>query len=150
MYLFPVNLTCPLLFTHSLKRTTDVMFGGKQVLVCGYGEVGGRKFPNAFLLSNIAKWPASSSKPFKHFIQLLWGGDPATLVEKQSIYCCGSILSFNLYFLLFHTHCHPLTLQKHDFRKTNNWTKKNSITACTTLRTKKYASYHFVFISPHV
>ena len=24
----------------SLKRTTDVMFGGKQVLVCGYGEVG--------------------------------------------------------------------------------------------------------------
>ncbi|ETE65771.1 putative adenosylhomocysteinase 2, partial [Ophiophagus hannah] len=25
---------------HSLKRTTDVMFGGKQVVVCGYGEVG--------------------------------------------------------------------------------------------------------------
>ena len=24
----------------SLKRTTDCMFGGKQVLVCGYGEVG--------------------------------------------------------------------------------------------------------------
>merc|ERR1719378_797187 len=24
----------------SLKRTTDVMFGGKQVLVSGYGEVG--------------------------------------------------------------------------------------------------------------
>ncbi|XP_065674447.1 S-adenosylhomocysteine hydrolase-like protein 1 isoform X3 [Hydra vulgaris] len=24
----------------SLKRTTDVMFGGKQVLICGYGEVG--------------------------------------------------------------------------------------------------------------
>lgn len=23
-----------------LKRTTDIMFGGKQVLVCGYGEVG--------------------------------------------------------------------------------------------------------------
>lgn len=22
-----------------LKRTTDIMFGGKQVLVCGYGEV---------------------------------------------------------------------------------------------------------------
>ena len=22
-----------------LKRTTDVMFGGKQVIVCGYGEV---------------------------------------------------------------------------------------------------------------
>ena len=29
-----------LLFTFSLKRTTDVMFGGKQVLVSGYGEVG--------------------------------------------------------------------------------------------------------------
>eukprot|EP00112_Aurelia_sp_Birch-Aquarium-sp1_P024871 Seg803.7 transcript_id=Seg803.7/GoldUCD/mRNA.D3Y31 product="Adenosylhomocysteinase 3" protein_id=Seg803.7/GoldUCD/D3Y31 len=24
----------------SLKRTTDIMFGGKQVLICGYGEVG--------------------------------------------------------------------------------------------------------------
>lgn len=24
----------------SLKRTTDIMFGGKQVIVCGYGEVG--------------------------------------------------------------------------------------------------------------
>lgn len=24
---------------YSLKRTTDVMFGGKQVVVCGYGEV---------------------------------------------------------------------------------------------------------------
>lgn len=24
----------------SLKRTTDIMFGGKQALVCGYGEVG--------------------------------------------------------------------------------------------------------------
>lgn len=23
-----------------LKRSTDVMFGGKQALVCGYGEVG--------------------------------------------------------------------------------------------------------------
>jgi len=23
-----------------LKRTTDLMFGGKQVVVCGYGEVG--------------------------------------------------------------------------------------------------------------
>uniref|UniRef100_D3ZWL6 Adenosylhomocysteinase-like 2 n=1 Tax=Rattus norvegicus TaxID=10116 RepID=D3ZWL6_RAT len=25
---------------HRLKRTTDMMFGGKQVVVCGYGEVG--------------------------------------------------------------------------------------------------------------
>ncbi|XP_075147749.1 adenosylhomocysteinase-like 2 [Haematobia irritans] len=24
----------------SLKRTTDIMFGGKQIVVCGYGEVG--------------------------------------------------------------------------------------------------------------
>ena len=24
---------------HRLKRTTDMMFGGKQVLICGYGEV---------------------------------------------------------------------------------------------------------------
>ena len=30
---------CCFLF-NSLKRTTDVMFGGKQVLVSGYGEVG--------------------------------------------------------------------------------------------------------------
>lgn len=26
-------------FSISLKRTTDIMFGGKQVVVCGYGEV---------------------------------------------------------------------------------------------------------------
>lgn len=25
---------------NSLKRSTDVMFGGKQVVICGYGEVG--------------------------------------------------------------------------------------------------------------
>ena len=29
-----------LMINSRLKRTTDVMFGGKQVLVCGYGEVG--------------------------------------------------------------------------------------------------------------
>uniref|UniRef100_A0A8C6PMD9 S-adenosyl-L-homocysteine hydrolase NAD binding domain-containing protein n=1 Tax=Nothobranchius furzeri TaxID=105023 RepID=A0A8C6PMD9_NOTFU len=29
-----------------LKRTTDVMFGGKQVVVCGYGEVSGTKEHN--------------------------------------------------------------------------------------------------------
>ena len=23
-----------------MKRATDIMFGGKQVVVCGYGEVG--------------------------------------------------------------------------------------------------------------
>lgn len=34
--LFLVTIDC----LSSLKRTTDVMFGGKQVLVCGYGEVG--------------------------------------------------------------------------------------------------------------
>lgn len=27
-------------FICSLKRTTDVMLGGRQVLICGYGEVG--------------------------------------------------------------------------------------------------------------
>lgn len=25
---------------YSLKRSTDIMFGGKQVVICGYGEVG--------------------------------------------------------------------------------------------------------------
>uniref|UniRef100_A0A4W4DUQ6 S-adenosyl-L-homocysteine hydrolase NAD binding domain-containing protein n=1 Tax=Electrophorus electricus TaxID=8005 RepID=A0A4W4DUQ6_ELEEL len=37
------NLYCcreSVLDSSSLKRTTDVMFGGKQVVVCGYGEVG--------------------------------------------------------------------------------------------------------------
>lgn len=28
------------IYTHSLKRSTDLMFGGKQVVICGYGEVG--------------------------------------------------------------------------------------------------------------
>lgn len=26
--------------SYSLKRSTDIMFGGKQVVICGYGEVG--------------------------------------------------------------------------------------------------------------
>ena len=26
-----------------LKRTTDVMFGGKQIIICGYGEVSQRE-----------------------------------------------------------------------------------------------------------
>lgn len=33
------NFSVKIFFSHSLKRTTDVMFGGKQVVVCGYGEV---------------------------------------------------------------------------------------------------------------
>ena len=37
-------------FTFRLKRTTDVMFGGKQVLVCGYGEVNG---PYIFLTNRL-------------------------------------------------------------------------------------------------
>lgn len=32
------TVSISLLF-RSLKRTTDIMFGGKQVVVCGYGEV---------------------------------------------------------------------------------------------------------------
>ena len=31
-----------------LKRTTDVMFGGKQVVVCGYGEVSSWASVSAF------------------------------------------------------------------------------------------------------
>ena len=34
------NLSTYIYLFPSLKRTTDVMFGGKQVLICGYGEVG--------------------------------------------------------------------------------------------------------------
>lgn len=35
-----INLNKLLFFR--LKRTTDVMFGGKQVIICGYGEVSQR------------------------------------------------------------------------------------------------------------
>lgn len=35
LFLTNVYATC-----FSLKRSTDVMFSGKQVVVCGYGEVG--------------------------------------------------------------------------------------------------------------
>lgn len=34
-----VTMMCRLVVFASLKRTTDIMFGGKQVVVCGYGEV---------------------------------------------------------------------------------------------------------------
>ncbi|KAI0208946.1 Adenosylhomocysteinase-like 1 [Lamellibrachia satsuma] len=35
----------------ALKRTTDVMFGGKQVVVCGYGELPGGRYGNTTHLS---------------------------------------------------------------------------------------------------
>ena len=38
-----------LLFVFRLKRTTDVMFGGKQVLVCGFGEVRNPISPLTFI-----------------------------------------------------------------------------------------------------
>lgn len=37
---FDNTYSCRESIIDALKRTTDVMFGGKQVLVCGYGEVG--------------------------------------------------------------------------------------------------------------
>ncbi|XP_019743856.1 adenosylhomocysteinase 2-like isoform X2 [Hippocampus comes] len=37
---FDTLYCCKELILDGLKRTTDMMFGGKQVLVCGYGEVG--------------------------------------------------------------------------------------------------------------
>ena len=42
------------LFSYSLKRTTDVMFGGKQVLVCGYGEVSEKTLKRIFSFSTTA------------------------------------------------------------------------------------------------
>lgn len=38
----------------SLKRTTDMMFGGKQVVVCGYGEVRGSTAHMSALLARCA------------------------------------------------------------------------------------------------
>lgn len=52
-----VRLTNPntgLSLSPSLKRTTDVMFGGKQVVVCGYGEV-------SFLSGR--RWSCESASP---------------------------------------------------------------------------------------
>ncbi|XP_034486807.1 adenosylhomocysteinase-like 2 isoform X2 [Drosophila innubila] len=37
---FDTYYTCRDSILDSLKRTTDIMFGGKQVVVCGYGDVG--------------------------------------------------------------------------------------------------------------
>ncbi|XP_017848150.1 adenosylhomocysteinase-like 2 isoform X2 [Drosophila busckii] len=37
---FDTYFTCRDSILDSLKRTTDIMFGGKQIAVCGYGDVG--------------------------------------------------------------------------------------------------------------
>ncbi|EDV42314.1 uncharacterized protein Dana_GF17919 [Drosophila ananassae] len=37
---FDTFYTCRDSILDSLKRTTDIMFGGKQVVICGYGDVG--------------------------------------------------------------------------------------------------------------
>lgn len=38
-----------------LKRTTDVMFGGKQVIICGYGEVSQRGITLTTFGENLTK-----------------------------------------------------------------------------------------------
>lgn len=42
LFKLPDNQTNPsfIKLTYRLKRATDIMFGGKQVVICGYGEVG--------------------------------------------------------------------------------------------------------------
>ncbi len=37
IYMIKPTLSCS--YSLSLKKTADIMFGGKQVAVCGYGEV---------------------------------------------------------------------------------------------------------------
>ena len=38
--MFDNSYLCREAVLDSLKRTTDIMFGGKQAVVCGYGSVG--------------------------------------------------------------------------------------------------------------
>lgn len=48
-----INLNKLLFFR--LKRTTDVMFGGKQVIICGYGEVSQRGITLTTFGENLTK-----------------------------------------------------------------------------------------------
>ena len=48
-----------------LKRTTDVMFGGKQVVVCGYGEVSQTLLEHIGLVHSAIK-----SGPILNFLQV--------------------------------------------------------------------------------
>lgn len=58
----------------SLKRTTDIMFGGKQVVVCGYGEVN-----HSFIKKNKPpfRWNEfiESSRPFQCTVLWSLGGE---------------------------------------------------------------------------
>ena len=40
LYFFKIHFITYFSLKNSLKRSTDLMFGGKQVVICGYGEVG--------------------------------------------------------------------------------------------------------------
>lgn len=52
-----INIRSPVCYNSvsvlSLKRTTDVMFGGKQVVVCGYGEVRPQSSSHTFLVHTV-------------------------------------------------------------------------------------------------
>lgn len=89
---FAVCLTGPkagLSLSSSLKRTTDVMFGGKQVVVCGYGEVSFMSLPPAILSLSSVSCPLPCSRLIDRGNRI-WGAvrrdvslEPAGRVESK-------------------------------------------------------------------
>lgn len=79
-----------LLVSASLKRTTDIMFGGKQVVVCGYGEVN-HYFRGIF---------TDAADLFKHYSSVMycfmvcrWGKAAALLLKLLEPLCASQKLT---------------------------------------------------------
>lgn len=89
-----INLNKLLFFR--LKRTTDVMFGGKQVIICGYGEVSQRGITLTTFGENLTKMmKLSIIKLFFYKIHVF------KFTTFSDIIIWSGLFSFNSFLLFF-------------------------------------------------
>lgn len=89
-----INLNKLLFFR--LKRTTDVMFGGKQVIICGYGEVSQRGITLTTFDENLTKMKKLSIiKLFFYKIHVF------KFTTFNDIIIWSGLFSFNSFLLFF-------------------------------------------------
>lgn len=82
-----------LLISASLKRTTDIMFGGKQVVVCGYGEVTHYFSSNDWIFTDAADLFTHYSSVMHCHVVSRWGKAAALLLRPLEPLCVSQRLT---------------------------------------------------------